>query len=128
MAISLYHHISFIRETHSALNKNWVINICTKLSLLLVAVQVIAIVISWKKLPPMVPLWYSLPWGDGQLASPIWLTVLPGGSIVWQIVSSLTNIYVTRDHLIFAQILSLASCFLSLFSCIVLVSIVSLVT
>lgn len=128
MAFSLYHHISFIRETHATLSKNWVINICTKLSLLLIAVQVIAIAISWKNLPPMVPLWYSLPWGDEQLASPIWLTVLPGGSIAWQIISFITNVYVTRDHLIFAQILSLASCFLSLFSCIVLVSIVSLIT
>lgn len=43
----------------------------------------------WKLLPPEVPLWYSRPWGQAQLAGPAWLLVLPtitgvvvGGSVV----------------------------------------------
>jgi len=28
--------------------------------------------------PPQVPLWYSRPWGEEQLTSPIWLLILPG--------------------------------------------------
>ncbi|MDO8488436.1 MAG: hypothetical protein Q7S31_04000 [bacterium] len=29
-------------------------------------------------LPPQVPLWYSQPWGQEQLASPYWLWSVPG--------------------------------------------------
>jgi|SRR5581483_4423669 len=32
----------------------------------------------YPKLPPQVPLLYSLPWGEGRLVAPIWLAVLPG--------------------------------------------------
>lgn len=31
----------------------------------------------WSKLPPQIPLYYSLPWGRQQLASPWELTILP---------------------------------------------------
>lgn len=29
------------------------------------------------RLPPQVPLWYSKPWGEMQLATPAWLLVIP---------------------------------------------------
>ncbi|MEK7165766.1 MAG: hypothetical protein AAB874_03095 [Patescibacteria group bacterium] len=31
---------------------------------------------SWQRLPPLVPLFYSLPWGEEQLAPPYFLTLL----------------------------------------------------
>ena len=127
MAFPLKNHISYIHETSSLLNKNWVINISMKLSVILIVIQSIAIGISWKKLPPMVPLWYSLPWGDEQLAAPLWLIILPMSCTVWSSIATLTNIYITRAHLIFAQIVSLASFLVSLILCIVLFSIISLV-
>lgn len=99
-----------------------------KLSFILIAVQCIAFFVVWKKLPPMVPLWYSLPWGDEQLEKSFWLVILPVGSFIWQIAAILTSVYSTREHLIFAQILSLTSFVVSLFSCVVILSIISLVT
>lgn len=33
-------------------------------------------------LPPQVPLFYSLPWGEGQLTSPLMLLLLPGLAIL----------------------------------------------
>ena len=34
------------------------------------------ILLSWKRLPPLVPLWYIKPWGHDRLASP-WFLFLP---------------------------------------------------
>ena len=128
MAFLLKNHFSYVHEIHSLLNKNWVINISMKLSIVLIVIQSMAVGISWKKLPPMVPLWYSLPWGDEQLAAPFWRIILPLSCTVWQCIATLTNIYIARDHLIFAQIVSLTSFLVSLILCIVLFSIISLVT
>lgn len=36
----------------------------------------------WAKLPPLVPLWYSRPWGEDQLARPVWLWVIPAIVVV----------------------------------------------
>lgn len=33
--------------------------------------------IFFAKLPPQVPLWYSRPWGEEQLASPVFLVLVP---------------------------------------------------
>lgn len=42
----------------------------------------------YMKMPPVVPLWYSRPWGETQLAAPIYLAVLPvlaiGGGVAIQ--------------------------------------------
>lgn len=33
--------------------------------------------IFWRNLPPSIPLWYERPWGQDQLAKPIFLLVIP---------------------------------------------------
>lgn len=36
------------------------------------------ILVSWGKLPPQIPLFYSRPWGEEMLTSPLSLWILPG--------------------------------------------------
>ena len=82
----------------------------------------------WQRLPPEVPLWYSRPWGENQLAHPLWLFLLPLGSVFWFMVSLLCSVYLTKDHLTFTQILFLSTVVTSMLSCITLVQIVFLIT
>lgn len=39
------------------------------------------ILVSWAKLPPQLPLFYSRPWGEPILAKPIFLWILPAISL-----------------------------------------------
>jgi len=34
--------------------------------------------IARNQMPPQIPLWYSQPWGESQLAGPEWLLIMPG--------------------------------------------------
>jgi len=43
-----------------------------------VLLMVAVLLFAWKRLPPEVPLFYSRPWGESQLAEKEWLWVLPG--------------------------------------------------
>jgi len=44
--------------------------------------QIFYLAIRTKYLPPLVPLWYTRPWGEAQLATPAWLWLLPISSIL----------------------------------------------
>lgn len=52
-----------------------------KLSLFLISTSLLLIVFKFRKLPPEVPLFYSLPWGEKQLANKVLLFLLPFSSI-----------------------------------------------
>lgn len=41
----------------------------------------------WQNLPPEVPLFYSRPWGQPQLANRVWVWILPGSSWLTTIVN-----------------------------------------
>lgn len=47
------------------------------LTVVFAAVQIGLLLTYQKQLPPAVPLFYSLPWGNIRLADPVWLWLLP---------------------------------------------------
>jgi len=62
----------------------------------------------WVKLPPLVPLWYSRPWGEEQLANPAFLWVIPAAILVLggggEIVRRLVNDKVLETMLVWAVV------------------------
>lgn len=63
--------------------------------LLLILIQLVAIGLTWVQLPPQIPLFYSLPYGFGQLASMYWIFLIPSLSLAsWLIVFFLTKLKV----------------------------------
>lgn len=92
-----------------------------------IALGLIAVLLSWSSLPPAVPLWHSKPWGEEQLAHPLWLLVLPAGSaIVFVLNTALASRFVS-DHPIFGRILLITSFFVSVLSLVSLINTLLLV-
>ena len=60
------------------------------ISIILLVLSVFALVIFWNKLSPQVPFYYSLPWGEDQLANPLELWLIPGSILTVIIVNFLT--------------------------------------
>lgn len=52
------------------------------LNVVFIAVSLGVIILTFNDLPLQVPLFYSLPWGDGQLASKQFLFILPLFSVI----------------------------------------------
>ena len=124
----IFHMLSEIRSQYLLLNTNWIISLCTKFVLLFFVIGMIAIIWQWSSLPPQVPLWYAKPWGVERLAYPGWLFLLPLGSLVWYGMDLFVAIYVTREYLVFTQLLFITSLIASSLSCITLLKILFLVT
>ena len=122
------YHMSVIRTSWNGLSANRIIMLSQRTVLLLSLLSIILLVFVWQRLPPEVPLWYSRPWGESQLANSLWLFLLPLGSVFWFMVSLLCSVYLTKNHLTFTQILFLSTVVTSMLSCITLVQIVFLIT
>jgi hypothetical protein len=110
------------------LKKNWFIGLVYKFILILFVLSMGALLWRFQMLPPLVPLWYSRPWGTDQLASPYWLLVLPLTSILLFGIDVLVGMYITAEYLIFTQMLFLSSLIVSVLSFVTLIKILFIVT
>jgi len=110
------------------LKTNWFIRLAHKFIIALFILSLGILLWRWRMLPPLVPLWYSRPWGADQLAAPFFLFILPVSSLFLYGVNFLIAIYVTAEYLIFTQLLFLSSFIVSLLSFVTLVKILFLVS
>jgi hypothetical protein len=99
-----------------SMHTNTIILWSSRITILLIVGSLVVLFLSWQKLPDEIPLWYSKPWGADRLAAPIWLLLLPGASFCWYILNSFLSLHVTKDHLVFSQILFLSTLLVSMFS------------
>ncbi len=97
-------------------------------NLLLIIFQLIFLLIKFNDLPQQVPLYYSLPWGEGQLASAASLFLLPTFSIMVLLLNNLIATFFLKTIPLFSYLLIIFSLFFSFLSTISLVKIISLIS
>lgn len=110
------------------IQRNWVVRTVNKSIIVVTGASLLFIVFYWRGLPPSVPLWYSLPWGADQLASPYWLFLLPLGSALIFTINTLVSVYVLSEYLLFVQLSYLSSLVVSLLSFVTLVKILTIIS
>lgn len=113
-----------LRHLHS----NTIIRWASRMTILLLFCSLLVVLFAWKKLPSEVPLWYSKPWGQSRLADPLWLFLLPGAGFFWYIINSLLAVHISKNHLVFSQILYLSALLSSVFSLVTLFMIVWIIS
>ncbi len=79
------------------------------LPLILIVGTAIVITVYFSQLPPQIPLYYSRPWGDDQLTTPIFLFLLPLGSLFWYLVTVVCIAFETHQYRVFSQLLLIFS-------------------
>lgn len=89
--------------------------------------QVLVLLSFWRRLPPQLPLFYSRPWGEEQLTTPLDTLILLGLSTGVMLVNLIISFLLIRKEVLIRQILSLASTVFSLLCLITLIQIIRLV-
>lgn len=107
---------------------NWLIHAVSRAVIVLTTASVICILARLTSLPPLVPLWYSRPWGTDQLAHPLWLFILPVGSLLLYVVNRAIAVYFTAEYLIFTQMIFLTSLLVSFLSFMVVIKVLFLIS
>ncbi len=118
----------YLRSLQKQASANWLVSVVNKFVPIIVLLSVILLLLRAKDLPPVVPLWYAKPWGEEQLTSPWWLTVLPATSLITYIINVVASAYLTVQHLVFTQLLYATALMVSLLSFVTLIKILLLVT
>lgn len=97
-------------------------------NLIFIILQVIFLILKFGDLPSQVPLYYSLPWGESQLASVSTLFLLPTFSIFLLFINHLFAITFSKTIPLLSRLLVFISLIVSLFFLITLLKIVILIT
>ena len=86
--------------------------------------------LAWKftSLPPKIPLYYSLPWGESQLSNTSSLFLLPTISITVLFIDNLFSVSFFKNHSLISRLSTITSLLVSFFSIITLSKIVFLIS
>lgn len=95
---------------------------------LLLAIFAAILIWKWNRLPPELPLFYSLPRGEEQLGSMFTLLLLPGLSLIIFLLHMLFGIYLIEKEQLAARILVSFSLLMTLVLLITFLKIVFLIT
>jgi len=102
--------------------------IATRVFLVFFTLSLLILILKWQNLPLEVPLYYSLPWGEAQLATPFDLLILPLVSFFVFILNFfLASILLEKEPWL-CRILILTSTIFSFLSMFTLVKIIFLIT
>ena len=107
--------------------QNRIVRVTTYSSFILCILTLCIPLFFWKALPPLVPLWFSRPWGLERLTSTFGLFLPPLSSLYWLIISIGISTRLLKEHLVFSQILSVVTLIVSLMSFITVATIITLV-
>jgi len=92
---------------------------------LLILLQVAVIIIFFSRLPPEIPLFFSRPWGEAQLASPLFLLILPLISFTILLVNSLFATLIISTNEFLASTLTFGSAIFSFFNLIAILKVIA---
>lgn len=89
--------------------------------------QILAILISWRWLPPELPLFYSRPWGKEQLTTPFGLFLLPALSLIVFLINLTLISFISKEEKLIPKILEITSVIFNLFCLLTIIKIIFLV-
>jgi len=113
------------------LGRLWLEKAISKLifaSISLILLQIGIVVLSLPQLPPKVPLFYSLPWGESQLAPFPYLFLLPILSFSFLLLNTLLAVVFLEKKKFLSTCLTITSTLFSFFSLISLIEIILVVS
>jgi len=95
---------------------------------LVILFSFLVIGVKWRALPPQIPLFYSRPWGEDQLAGKEMIFLIPITSFGISLINEiLTKVFFKKMGVFFEKISFYSSFFVSVLGCISLLKIIFLV-
>lgn len=97
-------------------------------NLIFIVIQIGLLAWKFTQLPPQVPLYYSLPWGESQLATASYLFLLPTISIVALFIDNLFAVSFFKNQPLLSHFSVITSLLVSFFSAFTLIRVVFLIS
>ncbi len=101
---------------------------CLRINLLIFISCLLLFLIFWQKIPPVIPFFYSLTWGEEQLASPILLILLILTVFLLNLLNIAVSFFTYKRSIYLAHLLLISSIATIILTAITIVKIILLVT
>lgn len=98
------------------------------LAILSIVVGGVFIVLMQNKLPDVVPLYYSLPWGEERLAQKAYLYLLPAISLFILLFNFVWMVYFFKRDVVLSRIIACSTALIAVLSCYTLIRIIILIS
>lgn len=117
----------FLKDEFNIFWQEKTIRVATRISFAILFFALGFLLLTWKNLPPQLPLFYSLPWGEEQLGKPVFLLILPLSSLFWGILNFFLGVFSFEKQPLAAKILIWATFWFTFLTSLTLVKIVFLI-
>jgi len=97
------------------------------LSVVFLLGQILAILLSWQRLPPELPLFYNQPWGKEQLTTPLGLFVLPALSLIVFLINLAFVSFIPKEEKLIQKMLWAAAAVFNFLCLVTLIKIIFLI-
>lgn len=101
---------------------------CLRLDVALFFITALLMLYLWRRLPPEIPLFYSLPWGEEQLASPWGLWGLLMGLLLLNLVNFILGSFFYRNYKYLSFLVWVATAVLTALGTLTIIKIILLIT
>lgn len=118
----------FLKDKFSAFWQEKTIRIATRISFAVLFFTLGFLILTWRRLPPQVPLFYSLPWGEEQLGSPSFLLILPLSCLIFGVLNFFLAFFSFEKQPLASKILVWLTVIVTLLASLTLVKIIFLIT
>lgn len=126
MGKSIIHFFIRIKKDIKSLTTSPLLRLAAIVPLMSIIIMMGIITWQYRYLPPEIPLYYSRPWGEEQLAQINYLFMLPAGCLFWYINSVLLIHFRMYRYRVFSQLLIVSQAILSLGCIFILIQILLL--
>ena len=104
------------------------VKITNQANLVLIIIQILIVAAIWRALPPEIPLFYSRPWGQDQLAHYPLMTTLPAVSLIIFVTNFIVAKIANKEEVLIKKMLAVGSLTFSFLILISLIQIIRLIT
>lgn len=95
-------------------------------SLILISLMFLILALSYNQLPPRIPLFYSLNWGESQLVSNGQIIILPLAAILIMLINLVISWHLHSSQIILKRLLTLSSFLITVMTFITMLKIIYL--
>lgn len=117
----------FLKDNFNSLWQDKEAKASLRIALAILLFSLALLIFTWSKLPPQLPLFYSLPWGEEQLGQPILLLVPPIGCLLWGALNFFLAVFCFKQQPLASKILVWSTVILTFLSSLTLVKIIFLI-
>ncbi len=116
-----------VKQQIDQLTTDSVMKLALRIGLMTIGINIMILAVAWNKMSPEVPLWYSRPYGENQLAPGWILWLVPAAGLIINFITIRLSGAVIEEDKFLAQMMTVVSSLTTVMALVTIIKVISLV-